>query len=317
MASPTGGIATVPAPEPEADDQQPQPGTAVAPRTEPRQLVNVPLGRALENMDQAYRLAQAFAMADIVPQDLRGKPANVFLVMLYGQRLGLPPEISINSISVVKGRPRMAGQLLLAKVREAGHKPKIEHGDNECTVTITRGDDDTTHTETFTLNDAVQARLCKIVDGKVQARSQKGEPLPWEAYTKRMLMWRALGFCVDVICPEVKMGFVVEGELDGGLEPQGVTVAPAAGPALAAVAAKRADAERTDQPENAPAEDTGQQQPDEQQDSAQVEQDDEAPPPDDDAMAAEMAAIEAEHRAEYGDGPSQQGLDFGSGDGSR
>lgn len=318
-------------------------GTEVATRTEPRQVVNVPLGQALENMDQAWRMALAFAAADIVPQDLRGKPANTFLVMLYGQRLGLPPEVAISTISVVKGRPRMSGQLLLAKVREHGHVPYIpcvtcggmpggqihkpgadghryvaDHDEKHCTFTIVRStgpgsDDVQEHTETFTLDDAVRAGLCKIKDGQVQARSKSGEPLPWENYTKRMLMWRALGFCVDVICPEVKMGFVVEGELDGGLEPQPATVA-VAGPALAPVAAKRrVVAERTDQPDPALAE---QLQDDAEQDAehATEQATDMAGEPefDDAAMAADMAAIEAEHRAEYGDGP-QAGFNFGPG----
>jgi hypothetical protein len=252
-----------------------QPGTEVA-RAE-KQPVHVPLAGALENMDQAWRMAQGLAQSDLVPTDLRGKPANVFLIMLYGQRLGLPPEIAISTVNVVKGRPRMAGQLLLAKVREAGHKPTVTHGDGECTVTIKRGDDATEHTETFSIDDAVTARLCKLVDGKVQARSQKGEALPWETYTKRMLMWRALGFCVDVVCPEVKMGFHVEGEFD--------TVADH--PTLQQVAAEREDRK----PDPALAE--------------QLREDNEsvAEPLDPDAAyAADLADIEREHLAEYGDG---------------
>lgn len=191
-----------------------QPGTSLA-ATGSIDTVHVPLNGTLENVDQAWRLAKIFAQAGIIQTDLKNSPANTFLVILYGQRLGIPPEIAISTIGVVKGKPRMSGQLLLAKVREAGHKPKILHGNGKCTVTIVRGDDGEEHTEEFSLNDAVTAGLCKIKDGKPWARSTfKDEPLPWELYPKRMLMWRALGFCVDVICPEVKMGFVVEGELD-------------------------------------------------------------------------------------------------------
>lgn len=218
--------------------------------------VAVTLDGPLNDLDQAYRLAVAFARADIVPTELRGKPSNVLLVMLYGQRLGLPPEIAISSISVVKGKPRMSGQLLLSKVREAGHKCKIEHGDGECTVTITRGDDGEPHSETFSLDDAVTARLCTIKDGKPYARSTKGEPLPWETYPKRMLQWRAVSSCVDAICPEVKMGFAVEDELDKPATDR---------PTLAQVVA-----ERTDKKEPEP----------------------EAPAVDDETVEAELADIE-------------------------
>lgn len=241
----------------------------------------VPLDGPLSNADQAWRLAQFFAAADIVPQDLRGKPANCFLVILYGQRLGLPPEIALSTVSVVKGRPRMAGQLLLAKVREAGHKPKIVHGEGECTVTITRGDDGEKHTETFTLDDAVTARLCTIKDGKPYARSAKGEPLPWETYPKRMLQWRAVGACVDAVCPEVKMGFLVEGELDEQPAPDR--------PTLAQVAAERAD-RTAQQAEETPVVEPGEAEvvnPEVTDEELQA------------ALLADLKDIEAEHAAEY------------------
>lgn len=260
-------------------------GTTVA-RTDGAPKVPVPLDGPLADADQAWRLAQFFAAADIVPQDLRGKPANAFLVILYGQRLGLPPEIALSTVSVVKGRPRMAGQLLLAKVREAGHKPKVVHGVNECTVTITRGDDGDEHTETFTLDDAVIARLCSIKDGKTFARSKSGEPLPWETYPKRMLQWRAVGACVDVICPEVKMGFLVEGELDE---------LPVERPTLAQVAAERTDrggATADDTPAS-PHADSSPSEPPAETVPEMTDEEQQA------AFVADMKDIEAEHNAEY------------------
>lgn len=234
--------------------------------------VNVPLGRPLDNMDQAWRLAQALAASDIVGRDLQNKPANAFLLMLYGQRLNLPPEIAIITIAVVKGKPRMSGQLLLAKVREAGHRPKIEHGNGQCTVTITRGDTGEEHSETFTLQDAVTAKLITLKDGKPYARSKQGEALPWENYPKRMLQWRAVGACVDVICPEVRMGFAVEDELDEPVTDR---------PTLAQVAAERVDVQPAEQPAE----------------PEQSEEDEAA------AMLAEINAIQQQHEASAGDGP--------------
>lgn len=189
------------------------PTAAVAVADAPRPLV--PLSGPISDLDSAYRYAAALAQASIVPNDLRNSPSNVLLVILYGQQLNVPPVIAIQTISVVKGRPQIAGKLLLAKVREAGHRTKItDHTDRSCTVTITRGDTDEQHTETFTLDDAVASKLVAIKDGKPYARSKQGEALPWENYTKRMLMWRAVGYCVDAICPEVRMGFAVEGEFE-------------------------------------------------------------------------------------------------------
>lgn len=247
-----------------------EPGTNLA-TTGSIDAVHVPLNGPLDNVDQAWRLAKIFAQAGIIQTDLKNSAANTFLVILYGQRLGIPPEIAISTIGVVKGKPRMSGQLLLAKVREAGHKPKIVHGNGKCTVTIVRGDDGEEHTEEFSLDDAVTAELCKIKDGKPWARSNlKGDPLPWELYPKRMLMWRALGFCVDVICPEVKMGFVVEGELDQEAIAEPRTLNQVA-------------AERMDQPQ--PVDIAGSTDPD------RTEQDQRA------ALEAELARLSSEHTA--------------------
>lgn len=177
--------------------------------------IPVPLHGKIDDLDSAYRYAYALARADIIPEKLRNKPSNVLVIILYGQLLGLDPVVAMNTIGVSNnGRPVIEGKVLLAKVREAGHRPKIEHGDNECSVTIVRGDTGEDHTEKFTLEMAAAAGLVQMKNGKPEARSQSGKKLPWENYTGRMLMWRALGWCVDVICPEVKMGFAIEGDDD-------------------------------------------------------------------------------------------------------
>jgi hypothetical protein len=72
-----------------------------------------------------------------------------------------------------------------------------------------------------------------------------------------MLQWRAVSSCVDAICPEVKMGFAVEDEMDKPVTER---------PTLAQVVA-----ERTDREEPAPVE----------------------PEVDDKAVQAELADIEA------------------------
>lgn len=209
----------------------PNPSAAVAVPAQPKPPV--PLAGPIADLDSAFRYASALAQASIVPDDLRGKPSNVLMIILYGQQLNVPPPVAIQTITVIKGRPVIAGRLLLAKVREAGHRSSItDHTDRACTVTITRGDTGETHTEKFTLEDAVASKLVAVKDGKPFARSKNGEALPWESFTRRMLMWRAVGYCVDAICPEIRMGFAIEGELDH-LEPER--------PNLAQVAAERTD----------------------------------------------------------------------------
>lgn len=176
----------------------------------------VAVGVPLAGLDEAFRLSKNLALASVLPDSLRGKPSDVLAIVLYGQELGLAPMQSIQGIYVVKGKPQLASQTWVALARRAGHKVRIvESTDKLCTVTITRADDpEFPHTSTFTVEDAARAGLCAIKDGKVVARSSKGDPLPWESYTSTMLRNRAISNAGKFACPEVAMGFAIEGDYD-------------------------------------------------------------------------------------------------------
>lgn len=176
----------------------------------------VHVGAPINDLDQAYRLSQNLAVADLLPKALRGKPSDVLAITLYGQDLGLSPMQAIQGIYVVKGKPQLSATTWTALARRAGHKVRWgDCNDKSATVTIVRADDpDYPHTETFTIEDAAAAGLCKIVDGQVRARSSSGEVLPWESYTRTMLRNRAISNAGKAACPEVALGFAIEGDYD-------------------------------------------------------------------------------------------------------
>jgi hypothetical protein len=190
-------------------EQNNQPGTAVERRP-------VALGGPLEDLDSAYRLSKNLAVASILPNALRGKPSDVLAIMLYGQDLGMSPMQSIQGIYVVKGKPQLSSTTWLALARRAGHKVRFPETTNErCTIEITRADDpEHPHVETYTLEDAVTAKLVQIRDGKPYARSPKGEPLPWELHTRTMIRSRCISNGAKAACPEVALGFALEGDYD-------------------------------------------------------------------------------------------------------
>lgn len=165
-------------------------------------------------------LAKVLGMSALLPQALRGKPADVLVTVMYGREMGLTPMQAIQGIYVVNGRPTCGGKLLLAKVRQAGHRVKIEATDKVARVTITRSDDrENPHTEEFTWADAERAKL-----------TTKDT---WKSWPKQMLTWRAVSNAVNVQCPEVAMGFeITELVQDETAQPERST--------LAQVAAERA-----------------------------------------------------------------------------
>lgn len=187
-------------------------GAALAPVSVDSRRVVVPIGQPIGDLDEAYRLAKALAASPLLPDGLAGKPANVLVTILYGRELGLSAMTAIQGIYVAKGRPNLTGALWNAKVREAGHRVSSVEGSDDrglptCETTLTRGDTGESITVRWTIADAEAARLCTVVDGKVKARSQKGEPLPWESYTRDMLFWRTLVRCCRRLAPEVAFGF--------------------------------------------------------------------------------------------------------------
>ncbi|MFJ8815471.1 recombinase family protein [Amycolatopsis thermoflava] len=258
--------------------------------------VPVPLVGQLNDLDQAYRYAQALAQSSLLPKDLVGKPANVLAIILYGQQLDLTPMQAVQSIYVVNGRPQMAGQLWLSKVREAGHRAFVpckscgfaseehrpdtghryeaDHDDQHCTFTIRRKDTGEQHTETFTWQQAVTAKLTnKDV---------------WKSYPQRMLLWRAVSNCATVICPEVALGFGAE-EPDAG----------PARPTLSQVAAERADREHAERASQLTPAEVGHGENEAEADPLPEED----PGQPDAEMLAELREIEREHAAPSPDEP--------------
>lgn len=198
-----------------------EPGMAV-------ERIAVSIGAPMTDLDQAYRLSKNLAVASVMPSALRGKPSDVLALLLYGQDLGLSPMQSIQGIYVVKGKPQLSSTLWTALARRAGHKVRWgECDDKSATVTIVRSDDpDHPHTEIFTIEDAVQAGLCRVVDGSVVARSERGDKLPWESYTRTMLRNRAISNAGKLQCPEVALGFAIEGDYDYVPDDETIEVTP-------------------------------------------------------------------------------------------
>jgi hypothetical protein len=171
--------------------------------------VPVAFGVPLRSLDEAYRLSQNLSVAAMLPNDLRGKPADVLAMLLYGQELGLGPMQSIQSIYVVKGRPSLSAQLWRALALRAGHKidATVEHN-KKAAVTVTRVDDPKDpYTAEYTIDDAIQGGRVTLKDGRPYARSQKGERLTWETDTDSMLIARATTKALRFKCPEVALGF--------------------------------------------------------------------------------------------------------------
>jgi RecT family len=160
-------------------------------------------------MRERFKYAQELAKArsPLLPTAFRGSPADLLLVIEYGKSLNLPIAQVFTDVHLVNGKPGMSAKLMQALILRAGHRIRAWNPDPTSGMCrIIRSDDPEPYEVTWTIGDAVQAGLVEIKNGKVWARDSKGQPTPWERYTRTMLRNRAISEAARAHCPDVLAG---------------------------------------------------------------------------------------------------------------
>jgi len=96
--------------------------TANLPAAKPKSLIRADESGALRPQDheELYRLAAQMAGSSLLPESLRNKPADVFMVFQMGAELGLSMIQSVKSIHVIKGTPALSAESMGALVLASG-----------------------------------------------------------------------------------------------------------------------------------------------------------------------------------------------------
>lgn len=127
-------------------------------------------------------------------------PEQAAAIMLKGFELGLSITASFELIHVIDGKPGLSprGAMALLHSSPLIKEIKITRLDDkgkfigfECHMS--RSDNGFSHTSRFTLEMAAKAGLVKPNSG-------------WVKYEENMCMYRAIGFCADVVAPDVTAG---------------------------------------------------------------------------------------------------------------
>lgn len=140
-----------------------------------------------QDIDQAYRLAQAVTGSGLSPEQFKGKPQDALVAILKGAEIGFPPMQALESIAVINGRACVWGDGLIALARRPGHQIKewVE-GDGDTAKAyceVTRKDTGEVIRREFSAADAQIACLW-------------GKRGPWSSYPKRMLQMRARSWAI-------------------------------------------------------------------------------------------------------------------------
>lgn len=164
----------------------------VAYEAPPQSVSTLPEAAAFAQLGE---VAKVLANSTIIPKAYQGEPANIVAAYLAGRRFGWDVSMSMDSFHIVEGKAALSAEAMLALIRAAGHSVEVDK-DEWSTVGVIvsgrRADTGDTEVVQWSLDDAVRAGLCTIVDGAPHARSNYGKPLPWEQYPRAMLAARAI-----------------------------------------------------------------------------------------------------------------------------
>jgi hypothetical protein len=168
-------------------------------------------------MDEAWKMANAFVLANMVPRSLEGKTqdetkAKVMLAICKGSEVGYAPVTAVSTIMVINNKACIYGDGATALVQNSGKvdwiKTNIESKDDsgkwgegyKVTVTLKRKDQDEPYIRSFSYEDAKRARLT-------------GKQGPWTDYPERQCYWRAASWAYRDGAADALMGLALAEEV--------------------------------------------------------------------------------------------------------
>lgn len=187
-------------------------------------IVDVEHGQMVpKNFEGIWRLASMYQKSGLAPRGME-TAHKLAIAIAHGGEIGLSPMQSIQCIAPINGRPSIYGDAALGLVEASGKQEDFleeeigNKGDDSWGYRcVTKRAGRKSQTEyTFTVADAKRAKLW-------------GKPGPWTDYTKRMLQFRARGFCLRDTYPDVLKGLILAEEASDLPE----TLAAIASPSIA------------------------------------------------------------------------------------
>jgi len=189
--------------------------------------------------------AKLLSLSGAAPKLVRNNPHIAFHVAMVGRDLGISPTAALALIDVLdtQGGPQLSlsPQLLNAQIERLGLgsvRPIVQERDR-CVAGAFRPDGTLLGETEFTWQDARDATLvgpeCLPGEHKVVTRERKGGGSyqacgcnqGYKTYPKRMMWWRAAGFCANDWFPSASVGLYSPEELGSVVDEHGRPIDPA------------------------------------------------------------------------------------------
>lgn len=164
------------------------------------------LALAPKTLDEAKSLSTTLAKASTLPEAYRGKEADVLMAIMAGREMGLAPIQSLRAFDVVKGRPTLKAEAMVALVRARRDVCtffQCTHSDaSKATWTTQRVGDPAPTSITWTME---QSRAAGLTASDM-----------YKKYPDVMLRWRAASMLVKLVYSDVVLGLYTAEELTDG-----------------------------------------------------------------------------------------------------
>lgn len=163
-----------------------------------------------KSLDEVRTLSTTLAKSTLLPEALRGKEAEIMFSILTGAELGLAPMQSIRAIEVIKGKPTLKAEAMVALVRarrDVCEYFMLRHSDTKsATYETKRIGDPAPTTMSFTIAEAQAAGLT--------APTRNNEPSMWMKYPAAMLRARASSVICKAVYSDILLGVYESDELE-------------------------------------------------------------------------------------------------------
>lgn len=161
------------------------------------------------NFEIQLRRAEIMSQAPFLPDAFRGNAGAVLIAVELADRLALPVMAVVQNIYVVHGKPAFSGSFYISCINASGRFSPVDYEEQRdgekltgCRVVVTRkGSGKTVYGPWVTMEMAAKEGWTK------------NNP-KWTSMPELMLRYRAASFFARTFCPDVVLGFSVEGEAE-------------------------------------------------------------------------------------------------------
>ena len=160
-------------------------------------------GFILTTFEQVDTMAKRLAQSDLLPKALKGKPADIAIILLAGLEYGLTPLAAIRGINVIEGKASMSADLMSGLVQgklACEYFRLVKSTDTLATYETKRRGHDQAVQLSYTIEQAVRAGLT--------AKDN------WKRHPAAMLRARCSSALCRAVYPDIVGGCYNEDEAD-------------------------------------------------------------------------------------------------------